>query len=87
MPCRPIFRVVVRRQIVFPPTFNKLKKKHTIKHIRKQMKIVCPLTFFIKLYLSPKKKKEEEDFYLPNSNNKSHFSHPIATPNRGAWIL
>ena len=66
----------------------KFKKTHSFKHIRKQMKIVCPLTFFIKLYLSPKKKKEEEeDFYLPNSNNKSHFTHPIATTNRGAWIL
>ena len=32
-------------------------------------------------------KKKNEDFYLPNSNNKPHFTHPIATTNRGAWIL
>ena len=90
MPRGPIFRVVVGSQIVAPPTVYKLKKTHTFKHIRKQMKIVCPLTFFIKLYLSPKKKKEKkrkEDFYLPNSNNKPHFTHPIAATNRGAWIL
>ena len=57
MPRGPIFRVVVGSQIVAPPTVYKLKKTHTFKHIRKRMKIVCPLTFFIKLHLSPKKKK------------------------------
>ena len=60
MPRGPIFRVVVGSQIVAPPTVYKLKKTHTFKHIRKQMKIVCPLTFFIKLYLSPKKKKRKK---------------------------
>ena len=60
MPRGPIFRVVVGSQIVAPPTVYKLKKTHTFKHIRKRMKIICPLTFFIKLYLSPKKKKRKK---------------------------
>ena len=76
MPRGPIFRVVVGSQIVAPPTVYKLKKTHTFKHIRKRMKIVCPLTFFIKLYLSPKKKKEKKKkistYQIATTNLTSH---------------
>ena len=53
----------------------KFKKTHSFKHIRKQMKIVCPFfCFLLNFFVTPKKKKKIS-------------TYQIATTNGGAWIL